>query len=174
MMDRVETWLATETVAADDGVMVPRIAPEAPHRYWRTSSYVAPGEMDAVAETVVGASEVRVVPVPDMATIADVPVFRRTMTPCAGVATVSSQPTACSVAALMVAVPDRVAVTDVVERAGAVRVPLKVQSPLVGAACASGMPRRLASNASAATIENRLIKVTTDLPLVRAVSTISR
>ena len=86
----------------------------------------------------------------------------------------SSQPTACSVAVLMVAVPDRVAVTDVVERAGAVRVPLKVQSPLDGAACARGMPSRLASNASTAPIENRLIKVTTDLPLVRAMSTISR
>ena len=120
-MDRVETWLAIENVAGVDGVMVPRIAPPAPHRYWRTSSYVAPGETVAVAETGVAASEVNVVPVPDTAMIAEVPVLRSAITPRGGALTVSSHPTACSVAALMLAVPDRVAVTVVVDRAGTAR-----------------------------------------------------
>lgn len=166
-MDRVETWLAIENVAGVDGVMVPRIAPPAPHRYWRTSSYVAPGETVAVAETGVAASEVKVVPVPDRVMIAAEPVLRSAITPRAGAFTVSSHPTACRVAALIDAVPDRVAVTEVVDRAGAVRLPLKVQSPLTGVAWATGRPSRLATTARTATIDTRLIKATADLPLLR-------
>ena len=113
--------------------------------------------MVAVADTVVGVSSAIVIPLPARATIAAEVVLRRASTPCAGALTVSSQFTAFRVDRATVALPDRVAVTAVVDRAGALREPLKVQSPLDGAAIAEGATRRLAPKTTTTAIDADLI-----------------